>query len=73
VGTRSDTNFDVFPAQKVRLKAYWLAGGRVAYPVRPGVELFARVSNLFDAKYQDVVGYRTEGRAVFAGVRLGGR
>jgi vitamin B12 transporter len=73
VGARSDTNFDVFPAQKVRLNAYWLASGRLAYSVRPGIDLFARVSNLFDAKYQDVVGYRTEGRAVFAGIRLGGR
>ena len=72
VGARGDTNFDVFPAQAVRLHAYWLAGGRVAWTLRPGVELFARASNLFDSKYQDVFGYRTEGRALFAGIRLGG-
>ena len=34
------------------------------------VELFGRVSNLFDARYQDVFGYRTEGRGIYAGVRL---
>ena len=72
VGARSDTNFEVFPSQKVRLDAYWLAGARVAYAVSPHVELFARASNLFDARYQDVFGYRTEGRAIYAGVRLGG-
>ena len=72
VGARGDTNFDVFPAQRVRLNAYWLAGARVAYSVRPGLELFARASNLFDARYQDVFGYRTEGRAIYAGLRLGG-
>jgi vitamin B12 transporter len=72
VGKRGDTNFDVFPAQTVRLKAYWFAGGRVAWTMGPGVELFARASNLFDAKYQDVFGYRTEGRALYAGIRLGG-
>ena len=71
VGARHDTNFDVFPAQRVRLKPYWLAGARLAYSVRPGLELFARASNLFDARYQDVFGYRTEGRAVYAGLRLG--
>jgi vitamin B12 transporter len=73
VGARRDTNFDVFPAQVVSLKSYWLAGARVGYSIRPGIELFARGSNLFDAGYQDVFGYRTEGRAVYAGIRLGGR
>jgi vitamin B12 transporter len=66
-------NFDVFPAQVVSLKSYWLAGARVGYSIRPGVELFARGSNLFDAGYQDVFGYRTEGRALYAGIRLGER
>ncbi len=72
VGARTDTNFDLFPAQKVRLGSYWLAGARVSYAARSGLELFARGSNLFDARYQDVFGYRTEGRAIYAGVRLGG-
>jgi vitamin B12 transporter len=72
VGPRRDTNFDVFPAEAVRLKAYWLAGARLAYSLRPGIEVFARGSNLFDARYQDVFGYRTEGRALYAGMRLGG-
>lgn len=72
VGPRADTNFDVFPAERVRLKSYWLAGGRVAYALSPRLELFARSSNLFNARYQDVFGYRTEGRAVYAGFRLTG-
>jgi vitamin B12 transporter len=72
VGARGDINFDVFPAQRVQLKSYWLAGARLAYSLRPGLELFARASNLLDARYQDVFGYRTEGRAIYAGLRLGG-
>ena len=70
-GGRSDTDFDVFPAQTMRLKPYWLAGARLAWTVRPGLELFARGSNLLGERYQDVVGYRTEGRALFAGLRIG--
>ncbi len=70
-GARADTNFDLFPAQPVRLGAYWLAGARVGYRVQPGLELFARGSNLFDDNYQDAFGYRTEGRGLFVGVRLG--
>jgi len=72
-GARNDTNFDVFPSQPVRLDSYWLAAARVAFSVRPGWEIFARASNLFDANYQDVFGYRTEGRAIFAGLRLSGK
>ena len=61
---------DTFPFDRVALGSYWLAGARVAYRVRPGVELFARGSNLLDQRYEDVFGYRTEGRAVYAGICL---
>jgi vitamin B12 transporter len=61
---------DNFPFGLVRLRAYWLAGARVSYAVRPGMELYVRGSNLFDAHYEDSAGYRTEGRGLFAGIRL---
>ena len=70
VGTRIDTDFDSFPAARVRLDDYVLGGARIAYRIAPAVELFARVSNLFDADYQDVVGYRTQGRTLYGGIRL---
>ncbi len=69
VGRHLD-NRDTFPFDRVVLGSYWLADARVAYAVRPGIELFARSSNLLDQSYQDVFSYRTEGRAVYAGVRL---
>jgi vitamin B12 transporter len=64
---------DTFPFDRVTLGSYWLADARVAYAVGPRIELFARGSNLLDQHYQDVFGYRTEGRAVFAGIRLADR
>ena len=70
VGTHTDTNFNVFPFQTVTLRSYWLADARVAYALRPGIEIFARGSNLLNQHYQDVFGYHTEGRSVFAGIRL---
>jgi vitamin B12 transporter len=72
VGARTDNDFDVFPAVPVTLGSYWLAGARIAYAVRNGAEVFVRGSNLLDQHYQDVFGYRTEGRAIYAGVRLSG-
>ena len=72
VGAHLDQR-DSFPYDIVRLDSYWLASARLGYAVGHGAELFARVSNLFDARYQDVLGYRTEGRGIHAGIRLAPR
>jgi vitamin B12 transporter len=69
-GAHGDTNFDVFPAERVRLSPYWLASARIAYRLIETVELHLRVANAFDDHYQDVFAYLTEGRSVHAGVRL---
>lgn len=69
-GDRADTNFDVIPAHAVTLDAYWLASARIAYPLTDRLEAHVRVANAFDDDYQDVVGYRTEGRSVHAGLRV---
>ena len=70
VGDHIDTDFETFPFQRVTLSSYWLAGARIAFDVAKGVQLFARTSNAFDADYQDALGYRTEGRSLYAGIRL---
>ncbi|MEY4269000.1 MAG: hypothetical protein RLZZ58_216 [Pseudomonadota bacterium] len=55
-------------ANSVRLDDYWLVDVRVQYPLMDDLKLFARVENLFDARYQTVAGYGTAGRSVFAGI-----
>lgn len=72
-GARTDNNFEIPPFGRVRLDPYWLAGARVGYAIRPGIELFARTANAFDEDYQDVFAYRTEGRSLHAGIRLADR
>jgi vitamin B12 transporter len=69
-GAHLDTDFEVFPAQRMRLSSYWLANARIAYRLIDAVDLHLRVANAFDDRYQDVVGYRTEGRSIHAGIRL---
>lgn len=61
---------EVLPYGIVRVGSYWLANARVAYAVRRDVELFLRVSNLFNSSYEEVAGYRTEGIGGFVGLRL---
>lgn len=72
VGSHLDRE-EVFPFAVVRLKPYWLASARVAFAATPRIELFARGSNLLDERYEDSAGYRTEGRGLFAGIRLADR
>jgi vitamin B12 transporter len=69
-GERIDTNFDVIPSPLVKLDPYWLASLRVAYRIADPVEVHVRVANAFDDDYQDVFGYRTEGRSIHAGLRF---
>ncbi len=70
VGARIDSDYDLYPAPRVRLAHYWLVGGQVDYRLAGQLDLTLRIANGFDAKYQDVVGYRTEGRSVHAGIRV---
>ena len=72
-GAHVDTDFETFPFRRVRLGGYWLAGARISYSVSESVELFARAANAFDERYQDALGYRTEGRSIYAGIRLAPR
>lgn len=70
VGPRADVDFDQFPAAQVTLDDYVLGGLRLGWQVTPALEAYGRVENLFAADYQDVVGYFTPGRTVYAGLRL---
>jgi vitamin B12 transporter len=70
VGERGDTDFDVFPASPVTLGDYVLASLRFAFRISSTLEAYVRAENAFDARYQDVVGYRTPGRTAYAGLRF---
>jgi vitamin B12 transporter len=53
----------------VRLKGYVLWDLRAAYPVTPQVEVFGRVENLFDERFETTANYGQLGRTAYAGVR----
>ena len=53
-----------------RIDGYELATLRARLPLGEHYELFARVENLFDAKYQTVATYGTYGRSVYAGAKM---
>jgi len=70
-GTRQDVFFPPWPnpSEIVTLDNYWLVDLAAQYEVSEGVTLFVRTSNLLDSEYEQVYGYRTQGRSTYAGVR----
>jgi vitamin B12 transporter len=58
-------------SNSIKNKSYTLVDVRAAIPVGHGVELFARVENLFDKRYEAVYQYGTLGRAGYVGLRYG--
>jgi vitamin B12 transporter len=66
VGKRRDA---VFPTD-VTLGDYLLGSLKIGYRISPALEAYARAENAFNADYQDVFGYNTPGRTVYAGIRV---
>lgn len=52
------------------LKSYTLVDLRLSYPVNDTIELYARMENAFDEKYETITDYSTMPRAAYGGVRL---
>ncbi|MCB1519865.1 MAG: TonB-dependent receptor [Hyphomicrobiaceae bacterium] len=71
-GRSLDNGFLVGPpfATRVTLDDAWLLRLAGSYEVAPGVEMFGRVENLLDQRYQEVFGYETAGIAAYAGLRF---
>ncbi|KQN69206.1 TonB-dependent receptor plug domain-containing protein [Sphingomonas sp. Leaf62] len=53
-----------------RLDGYVLTDLRASFPVTERVDVYGRVENLFDERYQTIFQYGTPGRAAYGGVRL---
>jgi vitamin B12 transporter len=41
------------------------------YRISESLKVFARASNLLDSDYEQVYGYNTPGRALYAGIQVG--
>src|SRR5207237_324964 len=53
-----------------RLDGYVVTDLRASFPVMAHVEVYGRIENAFDAKYQTIYQYGQPGRGAFGGVRL---
>lgn len=69
-GVRDDNDFSTFPASRVTLPSFVTVNLAVQYGITEGTTLFARVENIFDREYQDVLGYGALGAAGYAGLKV---
>ena len=71
-GTRQDAFFPPWPnpMEIVMLKNHWLLDLTAQYDVSNATSLFVRARNLLDTEYEQVYGYRTPGRAAYAGIQV---
>ncbi|MEJ2534778.1 MAG: TonB-dependent receptor [Gammaproteobacteria bacterium] len=70
-GEQDDLFFDpaTFVQEVVRLDAYTVADLAASWKLTDALELVARVTNLTDADYEEVLGYARPGRAYYGGLR----
>jgi len=70
-GERDDKDFSQFPVQRVKLKGYSIVNLAASYKIFEFLQLYARVENLFDTDYEEVLGYATPGLSGYAGIKIG--
>jgi vitamin B12 transporter len=69
VGARDDV--DPITFERTRASSYRTNEIALAYSIWDGVEVTARVHNVLDKEYQEVLGYPAQGRRYLFGLRLG--
>jgi vitamin B12 transporter len=67
-GAMYDTDFATF--QRTRLDPYTLVRFGTAWQATDQIELYARVENLLDEGYQEVIGYNAAPQAAYIGLRF---
>ncbi len=70
-GERRDSDFSTWPATPVTLDGYGIVNVAANWKITPDIQLFGRIDNLFDAEYEEILGYGIVGLSGYIGVRLG--
>jgi vitamin B12 transporter len=65
-----DLFFGTFPNPTVILPAYTVVNASVTYDVWPGAQLYARVQNLLNSRYEEVFSFRAQPFIAYAGLRV---
>jgi vitamin B12 transporter len=67
VGPRADSDFSTYPSTRVSLPSYTKLDLALRWRASKKLELYGRVENFLDERYEEVSGFPTLGRALTAG------
>ncbi|PTW60624.1 vitamin B12 transporter [Breoghania corrubedonensis] len=68
-GTTVDNNYTTSPSSRADLAGYTLVNAGAKYRINDRFEVYGRIDNMFDADYEEVYGYNTQGRVAYVGVK----
>ena len=71
VGKRIDNHFNevTYASSRVKMPSYTLANLGVNYQVSQNVNIYANLNNVFNKKYENIIGYGQMGRNVYVGLK----
>ncbi|MCD6093312.1 MAG: TonB-dependent receptor [Candidatus Omnitrophica bacterium] len=69
VGSRKDMDYTSYPYKRITKKDYTDVDLSCLYNLTENLQIFGRIENLFDKKYQEVHGYATPGRSFYGGAK----
>ena len=70
VGDQFDHDFATFPAVRRTLDRYILVHAGLGWRMSSRLRAWIQAENLFDTDYEDILGYRSPGARVMAGIRF---
>jgi vitamin B12 transporter len=70
IGEREDLDFSIWPAIRVTLPDYTLLNSVISYDLTQEIQLFLRMDNLLNEKYEMIKGYGTPGRSAYLGLNI---
>lgn len=70
VGKRTDNYWDAnYVSHTVKMPSYTLVNLGTNYQITKNVNIYTNLNNLFDKKYENVIGYGQDGRNVYVGLK----
>ena len=70
VGEQLDNDFATYPAVRRTLDGYTLVHAGLSWAASARLRAWVQIENIFDAEYEDILGYRSPGARAMAGVRF---
>jgi vitamin B12 transporter len=69
-GKREDMAWEGWTSARVQMPPFTLINAALSYDILPNIQLFLRLDNILDRKYETIKGYGTPGFSIFAGLEV---